>query len=80
MRNWCLVVLKDEEILYTALDQYAANWRGFASYLRTPGAKTPDGEPPTEIMMDEAQDMADRAEILAARAKEKVDSPIIILQ
>ena len=80
LKNWCRVVLKDEEILATALMQYAVNWRGFATYLRTPGATDPNGDPPTDLMMDEAQDMADRAELLAARAIEKAESPIILLQ
>jgi hypothetical protein len=72
--------MTDPEILATALAQYAANWRGFAQYIRQPDATAPDGNAPTDVMMDEAEEMADQCEVLAERAKEKVESPIILLQ
>jgi hypothetical protein len=73
-------MMNDPEILAEALDQYAAHWREFAQYIRQPDATSPDGNRPTDVMMDEADEMADQCEKLAARAKEKVDSPIILLQ
>jgi hypothetical protein len=73
-------MMTDPQILATALAQYAANWRGFADYIRKPDAKAPDGNAPTDVMMNEAEEMADQCEKLAERAQEKVDSPIIRLQ
>jgi hypothetical protein len=73
-------MMSDVEILAEALAQYAANWREFATYIRKPDAQTPDGTAPTDIMMNDADEMADQCEVLAARAREKVESPIILLQ
>ena len=73
-------MLKDEEILFEALSQYAGYWRHLSGLISHPNAKDPDGNSPTQVQIDEAEDMADQCEVLAERAKEKMDSPIIILQ
>ena len=73
-------MLKDEEILFEALEQYAAGWRNFFVHISHPDTTDPDGNSPTQVQIDEAEDMADQCEVLAERAKEKMDSPIIILQ
>ncbi len=74
------MMLKDEEILFEALEMYASGWRLFYEHISKPGIKDPEGNEPTQIQIDEAEDMADQCEALAARAKEKMDSPIIVLQ
>ena len=73
-------MLKDEQILYDALARYAEARAKFAQIIQLDIYRTPEGEKPAQAEIDDAIAMAEQCARLADRAKEKMDSPIIILQ
>jgi len=73
-------MLKDEQILYDALQRYALVRRQFAEAITSPDARKPDGKKFSQEDIADEIAMADQCDRLTARAKEKMDSPIVLLQ
>ena len=72
-------MLKDEQILFDALARYARDRAKFADIVQLEIYRTPEGNKPTQDQINDARDMAYRVQMLADRAEEKMDSPIIVL-
>jgi hypothetical protein len=70
----------DEEMLHEALLQYANRRRAFATAIQQPTYLMQNGEPATTKEIAYARTAAFQAERLVAYAKEKVESPIVLLQ
>ncbi len=72
-------MLKDEQILYDALKRYAGQRRAFIAAINDPNYRTPEGKKPSAMEKQDAERMADRCDLLVEAAREKMDSPIIVL-
>ena len=67
-------------MLHEALLQYANRRRAFATAIQQPTYLMQNGEPATTKEIAYARTAAFQAERLVAYAKEKVESPIVLLQ
>ncbi len=72
-------MLTEPEIFYDALSRYAKMRRDFATAMHDPNFRMPTGKKPSSAEKREEQNMAERCEMLAERAREKMESPIILV-
>ncbi len=72
-------MLTEVQIFYDALSRYAKLRRDFATAMENQNFRMPTGKKPSSAEKLEEKNMADRCEMLAERAKEKMDSPIILV-
>jgi len=70
----------DSEMVYEALALYAAKRRAYAESMTQKGYLNSDGSVPTSAEILYAATTADQADRLTVYAKEKVESPIVLLQ
>jgi hypothetical protein len=70
----------DEEMVLEALAMYAARRHAYAQQIADPQYIMANGEPPTAKEIKFARKCAQQAERLVGYAREKVESPIIVLQ
>ena len=73
-------MISDEEIVYDALRRYTVQRQTFAVAIAKPDFKLANGEAPTSDDISLAIATAQQCERLEAYAKEKVESPIILVQ
>lgn len=71
---------KDEEMVYEALELYAARREAFAKQIADPEYEKADGSKATEEEIAFAMSCAEQAKRLVKYAREKVESPIIVMQ
>ncbi len=72
-------MLTDIQIFYDALSRYAKIRRDFATAMDDENFRMPSGKKPSSAEKREEKGMAERCEMLAERAKEKMESPIIVV-
>lgn len=70
----------DEQMVLEALELYAMRRHAFAEQIANPLYLKANGEPATTQEIKFARKCAKQAERLVGYAKEKVESPIIVLQ
>jgi hypothetical protein len=70
----------DEEMVYEALLTYSLNRLKFAKAISEEGFLDRNGKSPTKEEITFAMKAAEQADRLTAYAKEKVESPIIVMQ
>lgn len=73
-------MLNDMQIFYDALKRYAEQRRAFVAIIHDPNYRTPEKKKPSAMEKRDAELMAERCEMLVEAAREKMDSPIIVLQ
>ena len=73
-------MITDQEMVFDALRRYAA-WRTtFAEEISTEGYKYASGDEPAPEDIAFAIALAEQANRLATYAKEKMESPVIVMQ
>jgi len=73
-------MITDEDIVYDALRRYTAWRQDFALQIHQPGAEKSDGTLYTDEEKSLAIQLAKQCDRLTQYAKEKVESPIILMQ
>ena len=73
-------MITDEEIIYDALLRYAGQRNEFVEKMAQPDYLKPDGKKPNPIEINDALVIAGQCNRLVEYAKEKLESPIILVQ
>ena len=73
-------MITDEEIIYDALRRYAEQRNDFVEKMAQPEYLKPDGEKPNPMEINDALVLAGQCNRLVKYAKEKLQSPIILVQ
>ena len=73
-------MIKDEEIIYDAMRRYTAERQAFARYVHQKDATKQDGTAFSDEEKAHALALARQCQRITDYAKEKVESPIVLLQ